>query len=313
MAAVQVSNQQETEDGFRFDVTVEDNQEGSIVCPKDVLQPGESMTCTQDGVADLVKYANVGMVTGRDDLDRTAADEDPSHYFGEPVDEGDEGCTPGYWKNHTDSWPPTGYSPGQSLPSVFAQSAAYPELASATLLDALNFGGGGGVDGAARNLMRAAVAALLDASHPGVDYPRTPVQVVSQVNSALASGDRDTMLTVAGGGLTGPTLIAINDLAADGRDVSGLWDVDFEMLCHGPAPLFTTGIRGADMANRLKYAGMPAERIRPLPADLSSGLDAFVDSLGDGAVGYVLLTYTALLGLRQVLADRGAVDHFWEQ
>ncbi|MBW3634757.1 MAG: DUF1727 domain-containing protein, partial [Chloroflexi bacterium] len=114
-------------------------------------------------------------------------------------------------------------------------------------------------------------------------------------------------------GLTVPTLIAINDLAADGRDVSWLWDVDFEMLCEGPAPLFTTGVRGADMANRLKYAGVPPERIVPLPADLSGGLDAFVNSLGERASGYVLLTYTALLGLRQTLADRGAVDHFWEQ
>ena len=51
----------------------------------------------------------------------------------------------------------------------------------------------------------------------------------------------------------------------------------------------------------------------PLPADLAGGLDAFVESLPDGAAGYVLLTYTALLGLRQALADRGAVDHFWEQ
>ena len=121
------------------------------------------------------------------------------------------------------------------------------------------------------------------------------------------------MLTVTNGGLTVPTLIAINDLAADGRDVSWLWDVDFEMLGQGSAPLFTTGIRGADMANRLKYAGVPAERITSLPADLSGSLDAFVDSLRDGAAGYVLLTYTALLGLRQALAERGAVDHFWEQ
>ncbi len=121
------------------------------------------------------------------------------------------------------------------------------------------------------------------------------------------------MLTVATGGLTVPTLIAINDLAADGRDVSWLWDVDFEMLSQGTTPLFTTGIRGADMANRLKYAGVPAERIVLLPADLSIGLDAFVDTLAEGAAGYVLLTYTALLGLRQALADRGAVDQFWEQ
>jgi UDP-N-acetylmuramyl tripeptide synthase len=121
------------------------------------------------------------------------------------------------------------------------------------------------------------------------------------------------MLTVATGGLTVPTLIAINDLDADGRDVSWLWDVDFELLAQGSAPLSTTGIRGADMANRLKYAGVPAARLMPLPANLAEGLDAFVDALPAGAPGYLLLTYTALLGLRQLLADHGAVAHFWEQ
>jgi UDP-N-acetylmuramyl tripeptide synthase len=121
------------------------------------------------------------------------------------------------------------------------------------------------------------------------------------------------MLTLATEGLTTPTLIAINDLAADGRDVSWLWDVDFEMLADGTASISTTGIRGADMANRLKYAGLPDTRVVPLSAELAGGLDAFVDSLPEGASGYVLLTYTALLGLRQTLADRGAVAHFWEQ
>jgi UDP-N-acetylmuramyl tripeptide synthase len=121
------------------------------------------------------------------------------------------------------------------------------------------------------------------------------------------------MLTGIEGGLTVPTLIAINDLAADGRDVSWLWDVDFEMLADGPAPLFTTGIRGPDMANRLKYAGIPPERIILLPADLATGLDAFVEAIPHDSQGYLLLTYTALLGLRQTLADRGAVPHFWEQ
>lgn len=121
------------------------------------------------------------------------------------------------------------------------------------------------------------------------------------------------MLTLATDGPTTPTLIAINDLAADGRDVSWLWDVDFEMLAEGTTPIATTGIRGADMANRLKYAGLPDSRVTSLSADLAAGLDAFVDSLPDSAPGYVLLTYTALLGLRQTLADRGAVAHFWEQ
>jgi UDP-N-acetylmuramyl tripeptide synthase len=121
------------------------------------------------------------------------------------------------------------------------------------------------------------------------------------------------MLTQATDGLSVPTLIAINDLSADGRDVSWLWDVDFELLCEGSAPLYTTGIRGADMANRLKYAGISDDRIVPLSADLAKGLDAFVGALPEGTPGSILVTYTALLGLRQVLADRGAVDHFWEQ
>lgn len=121
------------------------------------------------------------------------------------------------------------------------------------------------------------------------------------------------MLTMASDGLTVPAMIAINDLTADGRDVSWLWDVDFELLGNGTAPLYTTGIRGPDMANRLKYAGVPQERLQSLPTDLAAGLDEFVDAMPDKASGYILLTYTALLGLRQILAERGAVEHFWEQ
>ena len=121
------------------------------------------------------------------------------------------------------------------------------------------------------------------------------------------------MLTMATGGLTVPTLIAINDLTADGRDVSWLWDVDFEILANGVAPLSTTGLRGADMANRLKYAGVPAERIVPLGPDLQRALDAFVASVPEGGTAYILPTYTAMLELRQILTDLGAVETFWKQ
>ena len=109
----------------------------------------------------------------------------------------DQGCSPGYWKNHTGSWPPTGYSVGQTIGSVFSGASAYPTIASSTLLQGLNFTGGSGNEGAARNLMRAAVAALLNAASPSIEYPRTTAQVVSQVNAALASGDRATMLALA--------------------------------------------------------------------------------------------------------------------
>ena len=106
------------------------------------------------------------------------------------------GCTPGYWKNHEDSWAPTGYSPGQSLVSLFSEAAAYPDIAGATLIAALDFGGGPGAEGAAMNLSRAAVAAVLNASHPDVTYPASAGDVIDEVNAAFASGDRDTMLAL---------------------------------------------------------------------------------------------------------------------
>ena len=121
------------------------------------------------------------------------------------------------------------------------------------------------------------------------------------------------MLTSGTGELTVPTLIAINDLYADGRDVSWLWDVDFEVLASGGSILATTGLRGPDMANRLKYAGIHESRILALPPDIERGLDEFVEQIPEGEQGYILPTYTAMLDIRKILTDRGAVESFWEQ
>lgn len=111
---------------------------------------------------------------------------------------GEDGCTPGYWKNHTQSWAGTGLTPGQTAGSVFSGASAFPELASATLLQTLQGGGGSGTVGAARILLRAAVAALLNAGHADVDYPRTSASIIADVNAALASNSRATMLALAG-------------------------------------------------------------------------------------------------------------------
>ena len=96
------------------------------------------------------------------------------------------------------------------------------------------------------------------------------------------------MLTMATDGLSVPTMIVINDRHADGRDVSWLWDVDFELLADGAAPLTTAGIRGTDMANRLKYAGVPDDRIRSLDPDPGAAIDLFVASIPEGGRGYIL-------------------------
>jgi UDP-N-acetylmuramyl tripeptide synthase len=120
-------------------------------------------------------------------------------------------------------------------------------------------------------------------------------------------------MLVPDGELKVPALIAINDLAADGRDVSWLWDVDFELLGGTGAKVAAAGIRGTDMANRLKYAGVEVDRISSLGADLDRALDAFVDLVPEGETAYILPTYTAMLDIRQILAGRGAIAKFWEQ
>ena len=179
-------------------VTVVDDQGVVVTCPKSTLDPGESMTCTGSGIAVAGPYVNLATVTATGPEAVEATDTDPSHYFGEeepPPD--DEGCTPGYWKNHPASWELTGYSPSQSVDSIFAQADSYPGLGSATLIEALDFGGGPGVVGAAEILVRAGVAALLNAASPEVAYPMTVAQVIAQVDTALANGDRDTMLLLA--------------------------------------------------------------------------------------------------------------------
>ncbi|HEV8044730.1 MAG TPA: MurT ligase domain-containing protein, partial [Rubrobacter sp.] len=109
-------------------------------------------------------------------------------------------------------------------------------------------------------------------------------------------------------------LIAINDNDADGRDVSWLWDVDFEMLTNARASLTTgfhvSGIRAQDMAVRLKYAELPVRSVR---ADRKEALLKALDATPPGETLYVLPTYTAMLELRKVLSDLGYTHPFWEE
>jgi UDP-N-acetylmuramyl tripeptide synthase len=95
----------------------------------------------------------------------------------------------------------------------------------------------------------------------------------------------------------------LNDNVADGRDVSWVWDADFEVLADRVARVTCSGTRAAEMAVRMKYAGVPEERI-VVRDDLASGLDAALAG-HDGPL-YALPTYTAMLALREQLVARGA-------
>ncbi len=177
-------------------VQITDSKGVAVSCPKTTLAAGESMTCTGSGTAQAGQYSATGSAKGTGACGQQVSDDDPVHYYG-LTPGGTEGCTPGYWKNHTESWPPSGFSPSQKVQSVFGQASLYPSLGSSTLHQSLYFDGGSDLTGASGILLRAATAALLNSAHSGVDYPWVTAQVISDVNAALASSNRETILALA--------------------------------------------------------------------------------------------------------------------
>ncbi len=106
-------------------------------------------------------------------------------------------------------------------------------------------------------------------------------------------------------------LAILNDRTADGRDVSWVWDADFEIIAPRLRHAVCAGTRAAELALRLKYAGTLPQRLEVV-ADLPQALDRALAATAQDRL-YVLPTYTALLELREELARRGHVDPFWER
>ena len=106
-------------------------------------------------------------------------------------------------------------------------------------------------------------------------------------------------------------LIAINDLFADGTDVSWLWDVELERLENRVNVAVCAGLRAEDMAVRLKYAGVEPARIQ-VENDLERALERTLAAAEPGETVYVLPTYTAMLAMREALQRTGYVRGFWE-
>ncbi|WP_205698243.1 MurT ligase domain-containing protein [Conexibacter sp. SYSU D00693] len=99
-------------------------------------------------------------------------------------------------------------------------------------------------------------------------------------------------------------LAVLNDRTADGKDVSWVWDADFEVLAPKVRRVVCAGTRAPELALRLKYAGVPEDRI-VVEAELDAALDL---ALADGSGRLVAIpTYTAMLELRELLASRGVV------
>ena len=102
--------------------------------------------------------------------------------------------------------------------------------------------------------------------------------------------------------------LALNDRIADGRDVSWIWDADFELLSDTVRRVSCAGTRAAEMAVRLKYAGVAAEAIEVEPS-IERSLDRAVAEAAGPL--FALPTYTALLELRRLLASRGLAEDYW--
>jgi UDP-N-acetylmuramyl tripeptide synthase len=106
-------------------------------------------------------------------------------------------------------------------------------------------------------------------------------------------------------------LAALNDRDADGRDVSWIWDADFESLAPRVEHAVITGLRARDLALRFKYAGVDAARLDVIDG-WTAALERVIGRTPAGEEIVVVATYTAMLALRGALADLGHVGRFWE-
>ena len=125
------------------------------------------------------------------------------------------------------------------------------------------------------------------------------------------AGANEAVRTLVDGSAPRVAVLALNDEIADGRDVSWIWDVDFEPLAAQLERLVATGERAHELAVRFKYGGLDPARIEVVP-DLARALDRGLELVPEGGELPILPTYTAMLALREVIADRGLVRPYWE-
>ena len=111
------------------------------------------------------------------------------------VPEEAEGCSHGFWKTHPGAW--RTYRPEDLVADVFGVPPGLGRPDTDTLMDALGYHGGNNVDGAERLVLMQAVASVLNAVHPDVNYAFTEHEVLEAVTDAFTSGDRAMLIDLA--------------------------------------------------------------------------------------------------------------------
>jgi UDP-N-acetylmuramyl tripeptide synthase len=134
------------------------------------------------------------------------------------------------------------------------------------------------------------------------------VQVVLAKNPA---GLNEVLRTITADGARINVALFLNDDIADGRDVSWIWDVDFDLLAGHVETLTVSGNRAWDMALRLKYAGL--DSLPEVGEDAAEALRLALRSTPEGGDLYVIPTYTAMLKVRELLARWAKRPAFWEE
>ena len=124
------------------------------------------------------------------------------------------------------------------------------------------------------------------------------------------TGMNQVLRTIAASGNGAHLLLFLNDGIADGRDISWIWDTDYELIATLAAGVVISGTRAEELALRLKYADLAIEP--QLVHDPRAALGAALVATPPGSTLYVVPTYTAMLNVRELLARRGARGHFWE-
>jgi lipid II isoglutaminyl synthase (glutamine-hydrolysing) len=175
-------------------------------------------------------------------------------------------------------------------------------------------------------LAAASLALVLGASLDDVEAGLGGFRAAFGRFERIAAGDRSVLLllvknpaganevvrTLVDAGPPARLLVALNDDIADGRDVSWIWDVDFEPLIGSLEELVASGSRAEELALRFKYGGLEVARIS-LVRDLDEALTQGLEGTAAGGELVVLPTYTAMLALRQIASERGLVRPYWEE
>jgi hypothetical protein len=99
------------------------------------------------------------------------------------------GCADTFWGGSLGAWGPAALKPAERVVDVFSEAKSYGAAGTAVLRTAIRFQSSGDLLGAARGLVRVGIAALLNAGHPGIEYPLTRTQVITGVDTALRTRD----------------------------------------------------------------------------------------------------------------------------